>query len=150
MGNHNFHNLNSNSLEKALFSVFEKNPDLAIPADLSARIVAAVLRRQRLNAIIKLSLGSFFSIGSFVVGLLIWRYENLTLAGSGVSRLLSLLFSDFSVVMSFWKEYLLSVAESLPLAPLAAVLAFVWLCLVNLRFALKNYSFLTHHAVKHV
>ncbi|MDD5750397.1 MAG: hypothetical protein PHU56_01970 [Candidatus Pacebacteria bacterium] len=59
-------------------------------------------------------------------------------AGSGFVQLFSLIFSDTAVVMSLWKNFLLSLLETMPITGLVVAGASLLLVLGSLKFLSKS------------
>jgi len=59
-------------------------------------------------------------------------------AQSGFSQYLSLLFSDAGVISAFWMDFIQSLAESLPILPLAVVLGSFWLFLESIKYLFED------------
>ncbi|MFA6428718.1 MAG: hypothetical protein WCW02_04245 [Candidatus Buchananbacteria bacterium] len=57
---------------------------------------------------------------------------------SGLSQYLSLLFSDWSVIRTYWQVFVFSLAETLPLVSLTATLAVVFIFFNALRQAVAE------------
>jgi len=114
-------------------------------ADLSKKIVATIEKRQRTGGIIRLVFFSFTTLLSFVVGILLWRSEGQAIISSDVGQLLSLLFSDFGVITSYWREYLSSLVESIPFVSVAMVGALIWAAGASIYELVKNSLIFIHH-----
>jgi hypothetical protein len=124
---------------------------IEVSEGLSERIFTAIELRERKSARLRSFIYSAFS-GIFAVFL----YFTVSLAGSELSRngtlqLLSLVFSDFQSVIINWKDFGLSVAESLPLLPMiyvvVSVLALVALsasAIINIKKVRQINNYLKH------
>lgn len=116
-----------------LKSVFEKA--VYIPYDsLSRSIYTAIRERQRRVARARLFVYSFISLLS--VGALVPAGRALVqdFSQSGLYQYLSLLFSGDSMVGSYWKEFLFTLADALPVMSIMLVLAL----LLILAFSVYN------------
>lgn len=58
---------------------------------------------------------------------------------SGLSEYISLVFSDSSILLSFWKEFTLSVVESLPFITITLTLTSVWIFIWSLKYMFSNF-----------
>ncbi|HVZ75874.1 MAG TPA: hypothetical protein VG934_01220 [Candidatus Paceibacterota bacterium] len=91
-----------------------------------ARLSLAARRRARLS----FALHGAFAAASFLALLPALAYAGQQFAASGFSSYLSLIFSDSGVAATYWRELLLSLADSLPSLALIAVLVplcvFIW------------------------
>ncbi len=96
-----------------------------------------VARQERVRKI-KLwviSIASIISLSGLIQMLKILS-EDIT--RSGLYEYLSLLFSDGGAIMSLWREFLYSVAESLPLETIALSLTLLFLFSLSLRYMSKQ------------
>ncbi len=59
-------------------------------------------------------------------------------ANSGISPLFSLLFSDTSIVLSYWKNFTFSLLEVLPINGILIAVALLVVCSASIRFLFKN------------
>lgn len=64
----------------------------------------------------------------------------LELAQSGIASYFSLLFSDFTTVITFWSEFSLSILEILPVMAVIIFLSAILAFLVSLKFLVKDYE----------
>jgi len=62
----------------------------------------------------------------------------INFAESGFFKFFSLIFSDFNAVMASWKNYLISLLETLPVMNLILLLAVFLIFLEALKFLAKN------------
>lgn len=106
--------IDMSNFQKIYESIEKKEPD----SDLLANIMLKISREQRLGLYRKMA--AHASVSALSLGLLLssFYYIYTNLAQSAFFDLLSLFFSDFGIVLSFWQDYLLSVLESLPLMSL--------------------------------
>lgn len=108
------------------------------PPRLSGNIFVGIGRRKRRAARIRLALQGTVSLASLVATVPAFRYAALEFSESGFHRYLSLLFSDGAVVLASWKEFAMSLAESLPLVGATLFLSSVFVLLWSLKLAAKN------------
>lgn len=112
------------SLEQALKGHFEQNNLPVLGNDLLPKILAR-LNYERELKILKPKLwaaaGMFLcGFGLLVFGLnVFWR----SFAQPPISHYLSLMFTDFGLIMYNWHDYILGILESLPLGSLAVLLS---------------------------
>lgn len=59
---------------------------------------------------------------------------------SGFFEYVSLIFSDGSLVIAYWKEYLMSLANSVPIASLGALTFLLFSILVSAKKAIQQYK----------
>jgi len=57
---------------------------------------------------------------------------------SGLHQYLLLLFSDWNLVAAYWKDFILSVIQALPIMAAAAMLSAIFIFLESIRLATKN------------
>lgn len=99
------------------------------PQGLRKRVTAAISAHEARRARV-LFLGSIVTgAASALGGVFAFQYVAAEFLHSGAGTYLSLLTSDFDAVMTYWKEFALSVGESLPIFAiilgLAAVVVFL-------------------------
>ena len=104
---------------------------------LSDGILLSIENREKRNSRIKLWVYSSISVLSFVgifpaIKLLLSDFTR-----SGFYEYFSLMFSD-SRTLSYWKEIILSITESIPMASLILSLALVFIFILSLRFIARN------------
>jgi hypothetical protein len=107
----------------------------------------AILEKIELARRRSLLMRRVFSIGADLVSLVAFIGASVTLVqafrSSGFGSYLSLLLSDGQAVLSFWNEYLYSLAESLPLASIGVCLLSLFLLLASLRYTSNFFN--GHH-----
>jgi len=118
-------------------------------AGLSQKIITAIEKRKRAGVITRLVLFGFTTLLSLVGSALVWRSAGQAFAVSEAGQMLALLFSDFTIVVGYWREYLSSLAESIPFVSVAMVGALVWAALASVYQVIKNSFVLIHSAVWH-
>jgi len=57
---------------------------------------------------------------------------------SGLSEYVSLIFSDSSTILSFWKEFIFSVVESLPFLTMTLTLFSLWIFVWSIKYIFSN------------
>jgi hypothetical protein len=60
------------------------------------------------------------------------------LTRSGFYEYFSLLFSDTGSIISYWKEFTFSIAESLPIISIISVLSLLFVCFLSLKYLIKQ------------
>lgn len=126
-----------------LFALVE---DLEPRAELLMRVNSAVDRAERRHVFVR---AVAFTVVAFVaVGALIpaWRELQAEVMQSGFVQFVSLLVSDFGLVATYWKEFSLSILESVPVLGITAVLGSVFTLLISLRFMARDLSKLPRHS----
>lgn len=111
---------------------------VAVPTHLTDRICAKIIRIERRLATIRagitgsvtvLSIISIFPISSLVYSRII---------EGGFADYLQLLVSDWDVLISNWGTFSLSLAESIPLTGLIALIGVAFIFFWSLRYAVRN------------
>lgn len=108
------------------------------PGELVLRILARVEVEKRRVARMRLAIFGFLSIGSTVALVPIARYGGEEFARSGFIEYFSLLFSDTATVLPYWKEFALSLAESLPVVEVIIFATVTLVLLSSLSVVAKN------------
>lgn len=109
-------------------------------ANLAERVILSIRLAERRKAIreeIVFSLASLLSLAGFIAAV---RSTIQAVYASGVSEILSLLFSDFQLMVSNWKYFTLSLVESLPAMSLALTLASIAAFLVFISLSARNFK----------
>ncbi|MGC9611228.1 MAG: hypothetical protein ABSE68_03385 [Minisyncoccia bacterium] len=94
-------------------------------------------RRKVIKEEVVFSLASFLSLVVFIGAI---RSVTQSLYTSGASQIFSLLFSDFQSMISNWRYFTLSLAESLPAMSLALALASAAALLVFISLSARNFK----------
>lgn len=111
---------------------------------LSDRIKSAVMARRRRDQSVRVVVYSLCAAFFTILGV---RFVfSASLVSSEFFQLVSLLFSDFSMVLSFWREYLSSLIEAVRFVPLAAAGAIIWALILTFSQLIKNIIYLTHRS----
>lgn len=115
--------------KKILCSLAETNP--------SDGLLNVILRRidfeKKRQAKIRLAVHGAMAAVSFVVLIPSFSYMASSFAKSGFGQFASLMFSDGATVVSYWKEFALLLAESLPLFSIIILLAALAAFLASLK-----------------
>ncbi len=120
--------------EKLFSNLQEIRPDERLFNVILAKIEFKTIMIARL----KFALLCLVAAVSLVATVPAFQYTYQEFQRSGFFQYLSLLFSDSSVVLSYWYAFALSLLESLPFLAIAALLGSVFIFLEALRFAAKN------------
>ncbi|MDO8555206.1 MAG: hypothetical protein Q7R75_01420 [bacterium] len=112
--------------------------DMEPPENLYGNILAKIEFEKKRIARVKLAIFGITAL-VFVFALIpIYKYTAQEFYNSGFLEYLSVLFSDGNIAAAYWKEMLLSLAESLPLFSLTATLSVVFVITGSIKLALKN------------
>lgn len=106
------------------------------PKRLHLGILLRISFAQRRFARIKMALSSLVALFSFVLMVFDVQYIASGFAKSGFYQYFTLIFSDTGAVLSYWKEFSMSLAESMPLFELTALFAVTFVLLGALKFAI--------------
>jgi len=122
-----------NKLTKIFQKVkYESDPNLA------EGIWQMIVRRDQ--KMTRLKLWTFTSIGLISLAGLVPALKVLSndLAQSGFSEYFSLIFSDSGLILSYWKELIFSLAESLPVMSMIFTLSLLFICFLSLKHLMKQ------------
>lgn len=140
----------SNSFEETVYLSVKDSQVLLPSATLADRVIFAIERKKRFYASIKLVIYSVVATTSFVGLAIVWRVEGSAIINSEAIQLLSLLFSDFSLIVNYWQDYTLSLLESLPVVSIIVVACFAWATCASLWMTARTYKLFSHRAVGRV
>lgn len=99
-------------------------------------------REQRILVIKRrIAVFSIVLIGSIIAFFPVFNMLKSAFVESGFMQFLSLLFSDFEVVLSYWQSFALSLLESLPVLSLMAFLAVVLGFLESAKYLTKDIKY---------
>jgi len=98
-----------------------------------------VLRNKRMA---QFKLWSFAATGIVSLAGLVPAFKILSndLAQSGFYEYFSLIFSDSRLIISYWKELVFSLAESLPTVSIIFTLSLIFVFFLSFRYAMKQIS----------
>lgn len=117
---------------------FLKITQIEPPERLLRNILAQIELKQRQTARTKLALWGGLSLASFISIIPASLYTISEFSRSGFYQYFSLLFSDGGVALMYWKEFSLSLAESIPVLATAAILLALFVFLESTLLAIKN------------
>jgi hypothetical protein len=126
-------------MEQELRKTFKENtynPELKLSDDIWRSIVIRQRRKITINTISNILATSFF------VALFVPIIEDLTLqfTQSGFYNYMSLLFSDTHSVTLYWKEFMLSLADSLPMTNLILSAGLIFIILLFIRRTITSFK----------
>jgi hypothetical protein len=108
------------------------------PQSLLPSIIAAIAAKKRQAARLRLAIFGVFTLVSLVAMVPAIQYFIAEFSRSGFYNYLSLLFSDWNLALTYWNDFILSLAEALPVLALAAILGAVFGFLGSLRLAVNQ------------
>jgi hypothetical protein len=109
-----------------------------VPDSLLSGIITSIRRAERRRAAERLILFFPLSIGSLIALYFTFRSTWAASAESGFFSYLSLLFSDFQVVITHWQNYSLSLLETLPAISISLSLASILLLINFIRLFVRE------------
>lgn len=111
-------------------TLFAQLHTVEVPHNLETTILEALVVREKRAAEIRLAFLGTISVASIFGIITSATYVSHAMATSGFISYLSLTFSDSSLLLTYWKEFALSLAETLPLVGVigffSAVGLFIW------------------------
>lgn len=128
----------SNMTEDTYQKLFSKLEFPELPDGLLEKTMARVQKIQRRSAIRQLvifSLTAIASMAAFIPGLQLLKAD---LFESGFLSFLSLLWSDYSIIMTQWQNLGLALLESLPVTSLAIIMISIFVFLQSLKYMARD------------
>ena len=109
------------------------------------RLFQAIIERLKIEKTLKIFKGKFtlfsgllaLSVVFIVLAIFIFRYD---VSDSESSSFASLLFSDTSAILTYYKYFVPAFLESMPAVSITIVLAAIFAVMVSLRFIVGCYS----------
>ena len=125
-----------------LKKLFSYEPDSGLFNAIVVRIdMERVRRAKRRFAFFAIS--STLSIGAFILAI---QYAIAEFAKSEFIQYFSLIFSDGTSLLSYWKQFSFVLAESIPLMSVALLLSIALITLYSLRNLLKDFGRMSYKA----
>lgn len=124
-------------MEQKLVEAFHKikyEPD----ASLAENVWRTIILRNKRTAQLKLWAFAATGIASLIGLVPAFKILSNDLSQSGFYEYFSLIFSDSGSIISYWKEFILSLAESLPIASIIFTLSLIFVFFLSLRYAMKQ------------
>lgn len=104
--------------------------EIEVPDDLVQGILNRVDGKIRQQSRVKALSFSLISTTSLIISIPIIKAVITSFTQSGIYNYLSLIFSDSDIVITYWKEILMTIAESIPAISVIALLSiatiFIW------------------------
>lgn len=124
-------------MEKELTKIFHK-AKYEEEHDLAENVWSKLVARNK--KIIRIKLWVFSVIGlTSLAGLIpAWNMLTSNLSQSGFYEYVSLAFSSTDSLISYWKEFVFSIAESLPTMSIAISLSLVFVFFLSFRYVIKQ------------
>ena len=118
--------------------LFNKLEQFEPSEKLRANILARIDFEKRRSFRIRLAVLGTVAAASFGAVIPSFQYAWRAFFQSGFYEYLSLLFSDSGAVLASWKTFILSLAETIPLAEMTIFLIAVFVFLFSARLAIKS------------
>jgi hypothetical protein len=118
-----------------LFKQAYNHPESRLSDDIWRAIQAKEARSLKIQSLFYGFIG-ILSLGGFVFIAVSLKKQ---FSSSGFFEYVSLIFSDSGLIALYWKEYLLSLADSLPIASLGSLLFLLGGALISIRKAVYQY-----------
>jgi hypothetical protein len=108
------------------------------PAELLEKILLTIGRKKHKQLMAQAIAFGALSAGMLVA--LVFTVQELLLqtAQTGFSQFVSFAFSDIGTTFTYWKEFLYSIIESMPLGSIAATLGVLLVLLASLKFLIQD------------
>ncbi|MDR3519736.1 MAG: hypothetical protein P4L63_02530 [Candidatus Pacebacteria bacterium] len=126
-------------MQAKLTKIFKKAKYQPSP-DLAFSILNKMVIHNKNMAKFKLWIGTFTGIASLITLIPVFQTLLTNLSHSGFYDYFSLIFSDSGLMFSYWKEFTLSLAESLPMTSIIFTLSLVFIFLLSFRYVMKQIS----------
>jgi hypothetical protein len=124
-------------VEQKLIKIFKKAKYEENPV-LSQNIWHNIVIRNKRNTLLRLWAFSVAGLASFIGFIPALKALLNDLTQSGFYEYLSLAFSNGSSVSSYWKEFSLSIAESLPTMSIILSLSLVFIFFLSLKYVIRQ------------
>jgi hypothetical protein len=125
-------------MEKGYQKLFRELPDIEAPKDFRDHILLLIKRQERRLARIRLAFFGPAVLFSLVASVPSFEYALQEFGQSNFYQYFSLIFSDGRAILPYWREFIFSLAESLPFLGLLFMLITVFAFLSFLLLAVKN------------
>ena len=112
-----------------LFKEDYVKPESRLSGDIWTAIQTKQAKSLKIQSLVYGIIG-ILSLGGFVF---MTFYTKKQFSSSGFFQYVSLIFSDGSLFATYWKEYLLSLADSLPFASIGALLFLLFSMLISIK-----------------
>ncbi|MCM2338978.1 MAG: hypothetical protein NDI62_00775 [Burkholderiales bacterium] len=124
-------------MEKELVKIFNK-AKYKENDNLVEDIWFNINRREQRISRIKLYISSFIGILSLASFIPAWNILSSDLSQSGIFEYISLAFSNSGLVLSYWKEFTLSIVESIPTGSIVLSLSLIFTLFISIKYATKQ------------
>lgn len=121
--------------------------DIQPPKGLLGKILKRIHREERLLVLRKVIIFSVMLIGSLVGFVPSLKMLLSDFGSSGFINFFSLIFSDFSAVVTYWQSFTMILLETLPALGLALFLAVLLIILQSIKSLMKNLKIIKSHSL---
>ncbi len=108
------------------------------PAGLLDSIILRINEESLRTARIRFVCFSILSLAALSALIPAWHELQLEVTQSGFLQFFSLLFSDAGIVATYWQDFTMTVAESLPIFGISAVLSALFAFLLSVKFMARD------------
>lgn len=126
----------NNNLQRAFHKIGESKSLDFLATNIILEINKLQLRKARIQTVVSRTFGALSFIALFPAVINIFNQ----LQTSGFSNYFSLIFTDAGIMAIYWKQFLLSLAESLPLFGLTIFIFILLIMFISFKFALKDFK----------
>ncbi len=114
---------------------------------LFAKIMQQIYKEKNIMVIKRrLALFSFGVLGSVAAFYPVLNMVKIEMAESGFIKFVSLIFSDFRVIITYWQSFAFAVLESLPVLSVLLFFIVIFTFLGSLKFFIKDVKFIFNFA----
>jgi hypothetical protein len=117
--------------------IFSHFKEVELPAGLFEKIILAIKREQELQRTKRLLFSFLFLlVVSLITTPLSWTMLSSQVKSSGILYFISTAVSDFGTFLAFWKDFVLAIVESLPVAGITVFVLNLILAVFTIRLFL--------------
>lgn len=124
----------SESIKKSFHDFQTPEP----PKDLFGKIMSRIRKEQRTSIRRRIIIFSIGLLGSLAAFIPVFQSARNAFAEFGFIQFFSLLFSDSEIIITYWRSFVLTLLESLPVMSIVALLAIILIFLESLKLLVKN------------
>jgi hypothetical protein len=107
--------------------------------NLSSKVWLGVVQHIEHKAKIKFWTFSFFSLASLTGSVFAFRTLSQEFSNSDFSQYFSLVFSNSGIIIKYWKEFILTLTDSVPIVSMVFLLALVFVFFTSLRLTILQF-----------
>jgi hypothetical protein len=114
--------------------------DYRVVPGLADRIIFTLEKKRKKLAEMRAAVFGTLAVGSIAGLYLLIQAAAAQFSATGTPQLVSLVFSDFTIVVANFGDYFASIAESLPVLPTIGALSLALILFVSFIFAVNNFK----------